>query len=230
VAERVMREHGIRHLPVVDDGALRGIVSARDIARALPSPATSLARHEVTGLLDRLTAEEIMSRPVVVVEPARALDDAVRLMRVEGIRALPATEAGRLVGLLTEADVLDLFVATMRAPEPSHRVDVTVPDYGGALDKVIGTIQGAGVAIAHLTTVTARDGHRHALVHLATIDPRPAVAALKAAGYDVGAPEGGRIAADRGRASIPADRDGRGTAERTAVAAGSPEPRRCRRT
>jgi acetoin utilization protein AcuB len=111
VAERVMRERGIRHLPVVDDGALRGMISARDIARALPSPATSLARHEVTGLLDRLTAEEIMSRPVVVVEPGRALEDAVRLMRVEGIRALPVTEAGRLVGLLTEADVLDLFVA-----------------------------------------------------------------------------------------------------------------------
>jgi acetoin utilization protein AcuB len=135
VAERVMREHGIRHVPVVDDGVLRGIVSARDIARALPSPATSLARHEMTDLLDRVTAEEIMSRSVVVVEPARALEEAVRLMRLEGIRALPVTEAGRLVGLLTEADVLDLFVATLRASEPSHRVEVTVPDGGGALDR-----------------------------------------------------------------------------------------------
>ena len=60
------------------------------------------------SLLDRVTAEEIMSRPVIVVEPSRALEDAVRLMRAEGISALPVTNAGRLVGLLTEADVAEV--------------------------------------------------------------------------------------------------------------------------
>lgn len=113
-AKRMMHEHGVRHLLVVDDGLLLGLVSTHDLARALPSPATSLARYEVRSLLDRVTAKEIMSRPVIVVEPSRALEDAVRLMRAEGIRALPVTSAGRLVGLLTEADVLDFVVATSR--------------------------------------------------------------------------------------------------------------------
>jgi len=107
--ERLMREQGVRHLAVVDGEALLvGIVSARDLTRARPSPATSLTRHEVNGLLDRLTVAEIMTRPVIVVEPSRALEDAVRLMRAEGISALPVTNAGRLVGLLTEADVAEV--------------------------------------------------------------------------------------------------------------------------
>ncbi|HEV8640199.1 MAG TPA: CBS and ACT domain-containing protein [Methylomirabilota bacterium] len=186
VAERLMHEHGVHHLPVVDNGLLLGIVSARDLARALPSPATSLARHEVTSLLDRVTAKEIMSRPVIVVEPSRTLEDAVRLLRVEGISALAVTDAGRLVGLLTEADVLDAFLATMRAAEPSSRIDVTVPDYPGGLADVIGVVEEAGVPIAQLTTVTPPDGRRRAIVQLATIDPRRAVAALETGGYAVG--------------------------------------------
>ena len=107
-AKRVMAEHGVRHVLVVDDGLLLGLVSTHDLARALPSPATSLARYEVRSLPDRVTAEEITSRPVIVVEPSRALEDAVRLMRAEGISALPVTNAGRLVGLLTEADVAEV--------------------------------------------------------------------------------------------------------------------------
>ena len=93
-------------------------------AGTLPSPATSLARYEVQSLLDRVTAAEIMSRPVIVVEPSRALEDAVRLMRAEGISALPVTNAGRLVGLLTEADVLDFVLTSTRAPESSSRAEV----------------------------------------------------------------------------------------------------------
>jgi acetoin utilization protein AcuB len=119
--ERLMRRHGVRHLPVVAGGKLLGIVSARDLARAQPSPATSLARHELNYLLDRLTVEDIMSRPVVVVEPSRALDEAVRLMLVEGIRALPVTEAGRLVGVLTDADVLGLFLTSTYAVDSAAR-------------------------------------------------------------------------------------------------------------
>jgi acetoin utilization protein AcuB len=185
VATRVMRAHGVRHLPVVDDGLLLGLVSTRDLARALPSPATSLARYEVQSLLDRVTAKEIMSRPVIVVEPSRALEEAVRLMRAEGISALPVTEAGRLVGLLTEGDVLDLVLATTRAVGSTSRVEVTVPEGRSGLADVIHAIEATGAPIAHLTTVAPPDGRRRAVIEVGIINPRQVVAALKAGGYDV---------------------------------------------
>ncbi|MGH7325301.1 MAG: CBS and ACT domain-containing protein [Candidatus Rokuibacteriota bacterium] len=218
-AERVMHECGVRHVPVVDDGVLLGLVSARDLAHARSSAATSVPRPEVPGLLDRLTAQEIMSRPVIVVEPTRALEDAVRLMRVEGISALPVTDAGRLVGLLTEDDVLDLFLATARAAVPSSRVEVTVPASRSGLAGVIRTIEQAGVPIVELTTFTARDGRRHAIIHLRTIDPRRAIVALRADGY-VG---GDLWTTGEVRGGVSADR--RADPSRASDPGGSREPR-----
>ena len=54
-AWKLMQERRIRHLPVVDEGRLVGIVTDRDLRRVLPSPATSLEIHELHYLLDRLT-------------------------------------------------------------------------------------------------------------------------------------------------------------------------------
>jgi acetoin utilization protein AcuB len=152
-AERLMREQGVRHLVVVDGEALLvGIVSARDLARALPSPATSLARHEVNGLLDRLTVAEIMTRPVIVVEPSRRLDEALRVMLLERISALPVTDVGRLVGILTDADVFDLVVRSMRAAGPPSRLAVTPGDELGTLAGVACTVEEVGAPITDLVT------------------------------------------------------------------------------
>lgn len=217
--ERLMRHHGVRHVPVVADGKLLGVVSARDLARARPSPATSLARQELSYLLDRLAVEEIMSRPVIVVEPWRDLIEAVRLMLVEGIRALPVTEAGRLVGVLTDADVLKLFLSSTQAGEPSSRLDVALDDQPGALPDLVRVIEEARTRITNLVTLTTREGRRRAIVHVAAIDPRPAVASLRAAGYDVAEPWGGRNAARPVRAE---------GARPSAHAAGLEGPRRPR--
>ena len=151
--ERLMREQGVRHLAVVDGEALLvGIVSARDLTRARPSPATSLTRHEVNGLLDRLTVAEIMTRPVIVVEPLRRLDEALRVMRMERISALPVTDVGRLVGILTDADVFDLVVRSMRAAGPSSRLDVRPGAELGTLAGVACTVEEVGAPIADLIT------------------------------------------------------------------------------
>jgi acetoin utilization protein AcuB len=148
-----MREQGVRHLVVVDGAALLvGIVSTRDLARARPSPAASLAGHEMNGVLDRLAVEEIMTRPVIVVEPSRPLDEALRVMLTERISALPVTAAGRLVGILTDADVLDLVVRSMRAAGPSSQLDVTSRDERGTLAGVACTVEEVGAPIADLIT------------------------------------------------------------------------------
>src|SRR5437773_9923281 len=118
--ERVMREQGVRHMAVVDGEALLvGIVSARDLTRARPSPATSLTRNEVNGLLDRLTVAEIMTRPVLVVEPLRRLDEALRVVRMERIRALPVTGVGGRGGHLTAGDGCGPVVRSTRGGGPA---------------------------------------------------------------------------------------------------------------
>ena len=117
-AMRLAAERRVRHLPVVRDGELIGIVSDRDLKQAMASPATSLEAHELNYLLNRLTVGEIMTRAVITIGPMAPFEEAARLMVQEKISALPVMAAGQLIGIVTETDLLDLLVRAMGAGTP----------------------------------------------------------------------------------------------------------------
>ena len=187
-AVRLMRERGIRHLPVVEDGKLVGIVSDRDLKRAMASPATSLEVHELTYLLNRLAVGEIMTRTVITIGAMFPVEEAARLMVMEKVSALPVTDADRLVGIVTETDVLDLFVRAMGAGTPSRRLDVRLGDRQNALAEVVRLTEDAGAVVSSVMTLIDREGRKEAVLRLATINPEPALKALEARGYTVTAP------------------------------------------
>jgi acetoin utilization protein AcuB len=103
-ARQRMVEERIRHLVVVEDARVVGIVTDRDIRLNLPSPATSLSVWELNFLLSKLTVGGVMSKSVIVVEPDRPLADAARIMMDHKIGALPVVESGRPIGIVTESD------------------------------------------------------------------------------------------------------------------------------
>jgi acetoin utilization protein AcuB len=103
-ARQRMAEERIRHLVVVEDARVVGIVTDRDIRLNLPSPATSLSVWELNYLLSQLTVGSVMSKTVIVVEPNRPVAEAARIMIDHKIGALPVVEEGRLVGIVTESD------------------------------------------------------------------------------------------------------------------------------
>lgn len=179
------RERGIRHLPVMEGAELRGIVSDRDLKRAMASPATSLERHELAYLLEKVTMEEIMTRAVITVGPMLPVEEAARLMVREKISALPVTEGGRLVGIVTETDILDLFLRAMGAGEPSSRLDVFLPEGDHALADVVTIVEAACAGIASIVTLPRRAGRREVVVRVRTINPGPAIKRLEARGYAV---------------------------------------------
>jgi acetoin utilization protein AcuB len=184
-ALRLSRGRGIRHLPVMDDGDLVGIVSDRDLKRAMASPATSLERHELNYLLEKVTMEEIMTRAVITVGPMLPVEEAARLMIKERISALPVTEQGRVVGIVTETDVLELFLRAMGAGEPSSRLDVFLPAESHALGDAVNAIEDAGAGISSIVTLPRRDGRKEVVIRVRTINPGPAIKRLEARGYAV---------------------------------------------
>ena len=118
-ARALMQTARIRHLLVVDDGRLQGIVTDRDIRLNLPSPATSLSVWELNHLLARLTVAKVMTRNVIVIDPGRDAREAARLMIDHKIGALPVLDGERLLGIITETDLLRAFVeAPDSAAEP----------------------------------------------------------------------------------------------------------------
>ena len=110
-ARQLMLKERIRHLLVTgDDARLVGIVTDRDIRLNLPSQATSLSVWEINHLLTKLTVGEVMTRAVITIGPDREARDAAVLMLDHAIGALPVMDTGRLVGIVTEADILRGFV------------------------------------------------------------------------------------------------------------------------
>ena len=115
-ARRLMTQKKIRHLLVTENRRLVGIVTDRDIRLNLPSQATSLSVWEINHLLTKLTVGEVMTRGVITITPEREAQDAARLMLDHAIGALPVTEGGELVGIITETDILRGFVSLSAKP------------------------------------------------------------------------------------------------------------------
>jgi len=110
-ARHLMIEKRIRHLLVTNEsGELLGIVTDRDIRLNLPSQATSLSVWELNYLLTRLMVGKVMTQSVITVGPDREARDAAVLMLDHRIGALPVVDGGRLIGIVTETDLLRAFV------------------------------------------------------------------------------------------------------------------------
>jgi acetoin utilization protein AcuB len=182
----LLGRRGIRHLPVLDQGSLAGIISDRDLKGAMASLATTESAANPRSRLDHLTAADIMTRAVITIGPMFPAEEAARVMVTKKISALPVTEGRRLVGIVTDTDVLHLFVRAMGVTEPSSRVEVTLGEDAHALYRLVQTVEGANAVISSIMTLTSPvTGLREAVIRVATINPGPAIKALEAQGFTV---------------------------------------------
>ena len=108
VLER-MRQRNCRRLPVVEGGKLVGIVSDRDVRLALNSPFILRERREDDMLLERVVVAECMTPDPVTLPPDASVLDAARLIHERKFGGIPIVDAGKLVGIVTETDLLACF-------------------------------------------------------------------------------------------------------------------------
>lgn len=117
-ASALMKERGIRHLPVIENGQLVGIVSRGDLREASISEAINADLYEISFLLSRLLVSKLMTRQVVTISPDAPIVDAVELMTGNKIAGLPVVdETGSVIGIVTESDLLRLLLRKLREAE-----------------------------------------------------------------------------------------------------------------
>jgi len=106
----MMKKRKIRHLPVVDrEGHLVGIVTDRDLRQVVFDPAIQERLGILAETLGALTVRDVMTWGVVTVSPETDIRQAAGLMREQKIGALPVVQGERVMGILTETDVLRAF-------------------------------------------------------------------------------------------------------------------------
>jgi CBS domain-containing protein len=110
-AQRLLLAHRIRHLPVVVERRLVGLITDRDMRDAMPSPATRLSESEVIYLMGTVSIEACMVRQVVTASPADDAVMAARYLLERKFGCLPVVEHDQLVGIVTEIDFLRGFLA-----------------------------------------------------------------------------------------------------------------------
>jgi len=186
------RERRIRHLPVLEDDRLVGIVSDRDLRSATPALGDP-ARAEALG---RILVHEVMAREVATAHPDDPIEEVANAMRERKIGCLPVVEDDALVGIVTSSDVMEALVYLMGAHEPGNRLEVVMPDRPGTLAGVAGIFGELGINIVSVVAGPRRSlpgssqPGRVAVFRADTIDLREAVDILERAGYAVLWPPG----------------------------------------
>ena len=108
-----MRDRSCRRLPVVEDGKVVGIVSDRDLRRATNSPLVLRERWYDEFMLDHVQVRACMTADPVTVSPLTPIVEAAKLMRDKKFVGLPVVADGRLVGIVTETDLLNYLIQTL---------------------------------------------------------------------------------------------------------------------
>jgi CBS domain-containing protein len=96
----------IRHIPVLSDGRLVGLLSERDLIGAAANQIFGLKQKSKSALLKSVLIKDIMKKKVVTVSPDTAIRDAAHIMATKKIGCVPVVSDGNLVGLLTTTDIL----------------------------------------------------------------------------------------------------------------------------
>ena len=109
VADALMKQERVRHLPVLDeDGRVCAVVSQRDLFRGALLRALGYGGRAEELMLRQVAVKDTMSSEIQTTTPDMSVADAARLMIERRIGCLPVIENDRLVGIVTETDFVRL--------------------------------------------------------------------------------------------------------------------------
>jgi len=188
-ARAIIRDKGIRHLPVVDkDHRLVGLVTDNDIRGAAPSDATSLSVHELHYLLGKLRVSAFMTpkNKLITITPETIIERAAQLLHEHKVGCLPVVEGDKLIGIITETDILSHFVDLFGLNKMGTRLTIALEDKPGQLHGILEVIKNFNVNIITVAGGTFKvQGKRLVVIRIETQDYQALVNGLEKAGYEV---------------------------------------------
>lgn len=171
-ARKIMEAHNIRRLPVVDRGKLVGLVTKERVARASPSPATSLTVWEINYLLAKMTVREIMVKDVVTVSPDMSAEAAIALAQNKRVGSLVVVDGGKVVGIATTNDFFyKILNPVLGLGMPGTRIIISDGADPKKLQDIMALVQKNNLKLLSMHSMPPVDGkERDVCLHLDTND------------------------------------------------------------
>jgi acetoin utilization protein AcuB len=186
-ARKIMEAHRIRRLPVMKKDKLVGLVTERMLLEASPSPATSLSIHELHYLLAKMTVKDIMVKNPYTISPDMPVEEGLQLGQEKGYGAFPVVEDGRLVGVVTESDIVRLMTRVLGVKEKGKRIDVKASNDFGNMKKIMDILDKNKTVLLSMMTLPPEEWEKDWLVVLRVMSENadPIAKELKSSGFNV---------------------------------------------
>ena len=152
-AIKLLKNHNIKMLPVMEKGKLVGVVTDRDLKRASASDATSLEIHELLYLISKIKIKEIMTKNPITVPLDYTIDETAEILLKNKISGVPVVDQYRdVVGTITQNDLFRIIISLTGAERKGIQFGLEVEDRPGAIKEVTDTIREFGGRTASVLT------------------------------------------------------------------------------
>ncbi|MHB8655744.1 MAG: CBS domain-containing protein [Terriglobia bacterium] len=119
-AAMIFARSSLRHLPVLRDTNLVGVLTERDVKRFAPGLLSGVSSEQYNHLLESTPLSKVMTRNPMTLKPDQDVSDAANIFSTKRFGCLPVVEDGKLVGIVTTSDMLKLLAKIMNDLRASH--------------------------------------------------------------------------------------------------------------
>jgi acetoin utilization protein AcuB len=186
-AKKIMKANKVRRLPVLKKDKLVGLVTERMLLEASPSPATALSIHELHYLLAKMTVRDIMVKNPHTVSPDMPAEEAMELGQEMGYGGFPVVENGKMVGIVTESDIVRIMTRVLGVREKGTRIDIRASNEFGNMQSIMKILdKHKTVLLSTMTLPPGENGDQWLIVlRIKGENADQVVDGLKAAGFNV---------------------------------------------
>jgi acetoin utilization protein AcuB len=186
-AKQIMEAHRIRRLPVMKKDKLVGLVTKHMLLEAAPSPATSLNIWELNYLLAKMTVKEIMVKNPFAISPEMPVEEALQLGQDKGFGAFPVVEDGKLMGVVTESDIVRMMTRALGVRDKGKKIDIKVSNHFGNMKGIMDILDSRKTVLLSMMTLPPEEGETDWLVMLRvrSEDAEPVAQELERSGFNV---------------------------------------------
>ncbi|QGM29528.1 CBS domain-containing protein [Bacillus sp. N3536] len=183
-ALKVLKEQRIRHIPIInEEREVLGVVTDRDLKEATPSSLQVIQDADVLNM----PLEKIMTKNPITGHPLDFVEETASIFYDNRIGCLPITSQGKLVGMITESDLLYKFIELTGVHQPGSQMEIRVPNRPGVLFEISKVFYEQKMNLLSVLVYPDKNDSEYKILVLRvkTMNTLKLVQAVKDAGFEV---------------------------------------------